>query len=84
MLCIMLCILHKLCPTVFYKPRRQPPQGGVRAALGRIREACTARARELGEEALALEERLYSQQLAAQDRAEDASRLATEARASFP
>jgi len=52
----------------------------VKAALGRVREGAAARARELGDEALALQERLDAGRHTAAERAEDAGALGEQAR----
>jgi len=59
----------------------QAAQGVVKAALGRVREGAAARARELGDEALALQERLDAGRHTAAERAEDAGALSEQARA---
>ena len=55
-------------------------QGVVKSALARVREGAAARGRELGEEALALQERLDAARHAAAERVEDAAELQEQAR----
>lgn len=55
-------------------------QGVVKAGLVRVREGSGSRARELAEEALALQEGLDGAQHSASERAEENAALATQAR----
>ena len=52
----------------------------VKGALARVRDGAAARGRELGEEALALQERLDAARHAAAERVEDAAELQEQAR----